>query len=141
MTEPRPLTPCAILLALGLAWGAAEAQVPTFGSPYDVQRVEIKDPERGIHRVVTLTKRSDGDYDLRSLEVNSGSRTAGLLRNQGEGRFEGDIFDAARGTFRGIRVTEREPGVLELEETDYASGRKIAGEIRCSEDQCTYRRK
>lgn len=141
MNEPEFPARWPLILYLVLASVTANAQAPTFGSPYDVQRVEIKDPERGIERVVTLTKRPDGDYDMRSLDVNRDTRLSGLLRNQGQGRFEGDIYNSASGTFRGIRVIEREPGVMELEQTDYASGTKTSGEIRCAATQCTYRRR
>jgi len=129
------------VMSVTLPYAAAWGQVPTFGSPYDFQRVEIRDAKLGIDKVVTLTKRADGDYEMRSLDLNRNSRSSGLLRNQGEGRFEGDIFDSARGTFRGIKVVEREPGVMDLEETDYASGQKTSGEIRCTDNQCTYRRR
>ena len=141
MTEFRFRGRWVLFVPIVLASVTADAQAPTFGSQYDIQRVEIKDSEGRIHRVVTLTRRQDGDYDVRSLDVTRDIRLSGLLRNQGEGRFEGDIFDTASGTLRGVRVIETETGVMTIDETDYASGDITSGEIRCVDRQCTYRRR
>jgi hypothetical protein len=126
------------LMILGAA-GAVAAQVPTFGSPMVQQRVEIRNKATGNRLVLSLSKRSDGDYDIESLDIDSGRRSSGVLRADTDVRYSGDIFDHARGTFREVVLVERGGGVFGIEQFDYATGKRVRGTMRCGDGGCTYR--
>lgn len=131
------------LLSIGLVLAQAStpvnAQAPVFGSPYQQQQVEIFNPATGTRRTVTLTKRADGDYEMQSVEAGTGRQSSGLLRNEGGGRFDGDVFDSSHASFRQVVVTEEGEGIFGIEELDYGSGSRTSGTIRCSEGSCSYK--
>ena len=126
------------LLILATA-GAVEAQAPTFGSPMVQQRVEIKNKVTGDRLVLSLSKRQDGDYNIESLDIDSGRRSSGVLRADTDVRYSGDIFDHARGTFREVVLVERGGGEFGIEQFDYVTGKRVRGTMRCGEAGCTYR--
>jgi hypothetical protein len=132
-------TAMAIGVLILAAAGAVEAQVPTFGSPMGQQRVEIRNKVTGDRLVLTLSKRADGDYDVESLDIDSGRRSSGVLRADTDVRYSGDIFDHAKGTFREVVLVERGGGVFGIEQFDYATGKRVRGTMRCGEAGCTYR--
>lgn len=132
-------TAMAIGLLILASAGAVEAQAPTFGSPMAQQRVEIKNKATGDRLVLSLSKRSDGDYDIESLDIDSGRRSSGVLRADTDVRYSGDIFDHAKGTFREVVLVERGGGVFGIEQFDYATGKRVRGTMRCGEAGCTYR--
>ena len=136
----RRTTPWTALILACLPLGAA-AQAPTFGSPYRQQQFEIESADGSVHRLVTLTKRADGDYDMRSVDVKGNSHMNGVLRSEGGNRFSGDIFDTGSGLFRHVMIRERDTGESEIEIADYGADTRISGVIRCHEGQCRYHRK
>lgn len=125
--------------AMVLSQMPAHAQVPTFGSPLQQQRVELSDPATGAQRVITFLKRSDGDYDVHSVDVETGASSSGVLRGDGYKRFRGDLFDAGRGAFREVVVVEQGDDEFLIEQYDYLNDKRTQGRVYCPDGQCTYK--
>jgi hypothetical protein len=127
-----------LLLAGLMALTLAHAQIPTFGSPRQQQRIELSDPATGVRRVITFTKRGDDDYDIHSVDVDTGASSSGVLRGEGQQRFSGDIFDTGRGAFRQIVVIEQGDAKFQIEQYDYLTDKRTRGRVLCPTGHCTY---